>query len=150
MSKSKLLRMDNIGIVVDDMKAVVAFFSEIGLEVEGETTVEGKWVDGIIGLKKAKCDIVMMRTPDGNSRLELSKFRSPKATGTKAMRSVNTFGYLRVMFAVTDLKDLVNRLRSHGAKLVGEITQYENIYLLCYVSGPEGIMVGLAQPLTPE
>lgn len=147
MAKSKLIRMDNVGIVVDDMKAVVAFFAEIGMELEGETTVEGKWVDRIIGLEGARSNIVMMRTPDGHSRLELCKYQNPKATGTKKSPPVNTFGFYRIMFTVEDIDELVSRLSKHGAELVGDVVQFENSYRLCYLKGPEGIIVALAQPL---
>jgi catechol 2,3-dioxygenase-like lactoylglutathione lyase family enzyme len=144
-----VLRMDNIGIVVDDLDAAVAFFEEIGLELEGKGTVEGPWVDGTIGLFGARCDIAMLRMPDGHGRVELSKFQSPPVASTAPTNlPVNTLGYLRVMFAVDDVRDLVARLQQrHGATLVGEIVNYEDVYLLCYVRTPEGFMVGLAQPL---
>lgn len=147
MAKSKLLRMDNVGIMVSNMKATVAFFKELGLEVEGETTVEGKWVDKILGLENVKCDIVMMQTPGGNVRLELSEFKTPKATGGNQNTPVNTAGLHRIMFAVTDINDTVARLRTHGAELLDEVVQYENAYLLCYLRGPDGIIVALAQEL---
>lgn len=144
-----VVRMDNVGIVVEDLDAAIAFFIEIGLELEGRATVEGPWVDGTIGLSGAKCDIAMLRMADGHGRVELSKFRSPPvARPEPAHAPVNTLGYLRVMFAVDDIHDLVARLRDrHGARLVGEIVNYEDIYLLCYVRAPEGFMVGLAQSL---
>ncbi|HUR44344.1 MAG TPA: VOC family protein [Candidatus Saccharimonadales bacterium] len=147
MSKSKLLQMHNVGIVVNDLKAAIAFFTELGLELEGETTVEGKWVDRIVGLDNVRSDIAMMRTPDGHSRLELSKFQSPAATNVGWKPLVNTLGMGRIMFAVEDLKLVLTRLQSHGAELVGEIVQYEDIYLLCYIRGPEGILIALAEPL---
>jgi catechol 2,3-dioxygenase-like lactoylglutathione lyase family enzyme len=147
MAKSKLLRMDNIGIVVEDMKAAVAFFVELGMEITGQTTVEGKWVDRIIGLNNVQSDIVMMRTPDGHSQLELSRFLKPKAITSDPNRPVNTLGIGRIMFAVTDIDDVVARLQQHGAELVGEVVQYENIYRLCYLRGPEGIMIALAEQL---
>ena len=147
MTKSKLLRMDNVGIVVEDLKAVTAFFLELGLELEGETTVEGQWVDRIIGLNDVRSDIVMMRTPDGHSRLELSKFQKPKAISTKPNKPVNTLGIGRIMFAVTDIDDMVARLQKHGAELVGKVVQFEDMYLLCYLRGPEGIMIALAEQL---
>jgi len=147
MRKTKLLQMHNIGIVVDDLKAAIAFFAELGLELEGETTVEGQWVDRIIALNGVRSDIAMMRTPDGHSRLELSKFQRPTATCVELNAPVNTLGIRRIMFAVEDLKEVLTRLQAHGAELVGEIVQYEDIYLLCYIRGPEGILIALAEPL---
>lgn len=144
---SALLRMDNVGIVVEDLKAAIAFFVELGLELEGETTVEGQWVDRVVGLKGVRSDIVMMRTPDGHSRLELSKFQKPTAISTEPNIPVNTLGIRRIMFAVTDIDDVVTRLKKHGAELVGEVAQYEDIYRLCYLRGPEGIMIALAEEL---
>ena len=139
--------MHNVGIVVDDLKAAIAFFAELGLELEGETTVEGQWVDRIVGLDGARSDIAMMRTPDGHSRLELTKFQRPTATSVELNAPVNTLGIRRIMFAVEDIKEILTRLQAHGAELVGEIVQYEDIYLLCYVRGPEGILIALAEPL---
>ena len=147
MRKTKLLQMHNIGIVVDDLKAAIAFFAELGLELEGETTVEGQWVDRIIALNGVRSDIAMMRTPDGHSRLELSKFQRPTATSVELNAPVNTLGIRRIMFAVEDIKEVLTRLQAHGAELVGEIVQYEDIYLLCYVRGPDGILIALAEPL---
>ena len=147
MTKSKLLRMDNVAIIVDDLKAAITFFAELGLELEGETTVEGQWVDRIIGLKGVRSDIAMMRTPDGHSRLELTKFQTPTAKSGEPNAAVNTLGIRRIMFAVEDIKDVLNRLQAHGAELIGEIVRYEDEYLLCYLRGPEGIIVALAQPL---
>jgi catechol 2,3-dioxygenase-like lactoylglutathione lyase family enzyme len=147
MRKTKFLQMHNVGIVVDDLKAAIAFFAELGLELEGETTVEGQWVDRIVGLNGVRSDIAMMRTPDGHSRLELSKFQRPTANSGEPNAPVNTLGIRRIMFAVENIKDVLNRLRARGAELVGEIVQYEDIYLLCYVRGPEGILIGLAEPL---
>ena len=141
-------RMDNVGIVVDDLKAAIAFFEELGLELEGEMTVEGEWVDRTIGLEGARSDIAMLRTPDGHSRIELSKFHTPPAIAIEPNAPVNRLGYLRVMFAVEDIDDVVSRLQSKGATLVGEITQYEDTYRLCYVRGAEGIIVGLAEELS--
>jgi len=145
--KPSLLRLDNVGIIVDDLKAVIAFFTELGLEVEGETTVEGQSVDRLLGLDGVRSDIAMMRTPDGDCRLELSKFQKPKAINTDPNTPVNTLGIRRIMFAVTDIDDVVARLQKHGAELVGEVVQYENMYRLCYLRGPEGIMVALAERL---
>ena len=147
MKASKLLQMHNVGIVVNDLKAAIAFFTELGLELEGETTVEGKWVDRIIALNDVKSDIAMMRTPDGHNRIELSKFERPKAKSVALNPPVNTLGMGRIMFTVEDLREVVSRLQTHGAELLGEIVQYENAYLLCYVRGPEGILIALAQPL---
>ena len=139
--------MDNVGIIVDDLKAVVAFFTELGLEVEGETTVEGQSVDRLLGLDGVRSDIVMMRTPDSDCRLELSKFQKPKAINTEPNTPVNTLGIRRIMFAVTNIDDVVARLQKHGAELIGEVVQYDNMYRLCYLRGPEGIMVALAERL---
>jgi len=140
-------RMDNVGIVVDDLKAAIAFFVELGLELDGEATVEGLWVDRIVGLDGVRNDIAMMRTPDGHSRLELIKFYTPPATTAEPNAPVNTLGYRRIMFAVDDIKDVLARLQAHGAELVGEVVQYEDSHLLCYVRGPEGIIVALAEQL---
>jgi len=139
--------MDNVGIIVDDLKAVIAFFTELGLEVEGETTVAGESVDRLVGLEGVRSDIVMMRTPDGYSRLELSRFQNPKAINSDPNTPVNTLGIRRIMFAVTDIDDVVGRLQKHGAELIGEVVQYEDMYRLCYLRGPEGIMVALAEQL---
>jgi catechol 2,3-dioxygenase-like lactoylglutathione lyase family enzyme len=142
-------RMDNVGIVVDDLKAVIAFFVELGLELEGEGTVQGPWVDGTVGLDGVKCDIAMLRTPDGHGRLELSKFHAPPVIRrTPEPAPVNALGYLRVMFAVDDIEKVLARAEAHGAELVGEVVQYEDAYRLCYVRGPEGIIVGLAEQLS--
>jgi catechol 2,3-dioxygenase-like lactoylglutathione lyase family enzyme len=144
-----LLRMDNVLIVVDDLKAVIAFFTELGLELEGETTVEGQWVDRVVGLDGVRSDIAMMRTPDGHGRLELDKFHTPTAVRAGPEDApVNTLGIRRIMFAVDDLEEVLARLRAHGAELVGEVVEYEDLYRLCYVRGPEGIIVALAQPLS--
>ena len=143
-----VLRMDNVGIVVHDLEAAIAFFSELGLELEGETTVEGEWVDRIIGLDGARSDIATMRTPDGHGRLELSRFHAPPVIHrTPEPAPVNAFGYLRVMFAVDDIRDVLTRLEARGATLVGEVVRFEDAYLLCYIRGPEGIIVALAEPL---
>ncbi len=141
-------RMDNVGIVVDDLEAAIAFFIELGLELEGETTIEGRWVDRTVGLDGVKCDIAMLRIPDGHGRLELSRFRAPPLIRrTPEPAPVNALGYLRVMFAVDDIRDVLSRLEARSATLVGEVVQYEDAYLLCYVRGPEGIIVGLAESL---
>ena len=143
-----LKRMDNVLIVVDDLEGAKAFFSELGMELEGETTVEGPSVDSVVGLDGVRCDIAMMRTPDGHGRVELSKFHTPKAIRVEPESApANTLGMRRIMFAVDDIDDVVARLRSHGAELVGEIAQYEDVYRLCFVRGPEGIVVGLAEQI---
>ena len=141
--------MDNVLIVVEDMEAAKAFFAELGMELEGETTVEEPWVDSVVGLEGVRADIVMMRTPDGHGRVELSKFHSPPAIRPEPqIAPSNTLGMRRIMFAVEGIDDVVARLRTHGAELVGEIAQYEDIYRLCFVRGPEGILIGLAEELS--
>ncbi|GAA2638518.1 hypothetical protein GCM10009863_64220 [Streptomyces axinellae] len=141
-------RMDNVGIVVEDMDAAIAFFVELGMELEGRAEVEGLVADQCTGLHGVRCDIAMVRTPDGHSRLELSKYRSPAAISAGPRdRPHNILGTHRVMFAVDDIEDTVARLRPHGAELVGEIARFEDSYLLCYLRGPEGIIVGLAEQL---
>ncbi|MER7925888.1 MULTISPECIES: VOC family protein [unclassified Streptomyces] len=142
-------RMDNVGIVVDDMEAAIAFFLELGMELEGRGEVQGAFADQCTGLDGVHCDIAMMRTPDGHGKLELAKYRSPEVIDDgQRNRPHNILGTHRVMFAVDDIKDTVARLRPHGAELVGEIARFEDIYLLCYVRGPEGIIVGLAEQLS--
>ena len=142
-------RMDNVLIVVDDLEAATAFFAELGMELEGETRVEGGWVDRVIGLDGVRADIVMMRTPDGHGRVELSKFHTPPAIRSEPRNApANTLGIRRIMFAVEDIEDVIARLRTHGAELVGELAQYEDSYRLCFVRGPEGIIVGLAEQLS--
>jgi len=143
-----VLRMDNVGIVVDDLKAVTAFFVELGLELEGETTVEGELVDRIVGLDGVRSDIAMLRTPDGHSRLELTKFKTPPAVGAEPNSPLNRLGIGRIMFAVDDIEEVLARLQARGAELVGEVVQYEDAYRLCYVRGPEGIIVAWAEPLS--
>ena len=143
-----LKRMDNVLIVVDDLEAAKAFFVELGMELEGETTVEGPRVDRIVGLENVRSEIAMMRTPDGHGRIELDKFHAPAAVrGEPKNAPVNTLGIRRIMFAVDDIEDVLARLRAHGAELIGEITQYEDMYRLCYIRGPEGIIVALAEQL---
>jgi catechol 2,3-dioxygenase-like lactoylglutathione lyase family enzyme len=140
--------MDNILIVVDDLEAAKAFFTELGMELEGQTTVEGSWADRIVGLDGVRADIAMMRTPDGHGRVELSKFHTPPAVRAEPKDApTNALGLRRIMFAVDDVDDTVARLRNHGAELVGEIAQYEDIYRLCFLRGPEGIVIGLAEQL---
>lgn len=141
-----ILRMDNVGIVVDDLEAAIAFFVELGLELEGEASVGGRWVDRIVGLDGVECDIAVVRTPDGHGRLELTKFHTPAAgSGESEGGAANTLGLRRIMFAVEDIEEVVARLRAHGGELVGEIGQYEDSYRLCYVRGPAGIFVALAE-----
>jgi catechol 2,3-dioxygenase-like lactoylglutathione lyase family enzyme len=141
--------MDNVGIVFDNLDAAVGFFTELGLELEGRASVEGPWVDQCVGLSDVRSDIAMMRTPDGHGRLELSSYRNPPAVDAGLVHvPANTRGLHRVMFAVDDIDDTLARLRRHGAELVGEVAQFETSYRLCYVRGPEGIIIALAQPLT--
>ncbi|QWP75792.1 VOC family protein [Lysobacter sp. K5869] len=142
-----LKRMDNVGIVVEDLDAAVGFFRELGLELEGQGTIEGEWAGRITGLGDQRVEIAMMRTPDGHSRLELSRFLVPKVVADHRNAPVNALGYLRVMFAVDDLDETLEKLRPHGAQLVGDVVDYQNVYRLCYIRGPEGILIGLAQEL---
>src|SRR4051812_28323459 len=143
-----LLRMDNVGIVVEDLAAAIEFFRELGLELEGQGMVEGEWAGRVTGLGDQRVEVAMMRTPDGHSRLELSRFLAPAVIADHRTAPVNALGYLRVMFAVDDLDDTLARLRDHGAELVSsEVVQYEDVYRLCYIRGPEGLLIGLAQEL---
>ena len=142
-----LKRMDNVGIVVDDLTAAIDFFLELGLELEGRAMIEGEWAGRVTGLGDQRVEIAMMRTPDGHGRLELSRFIEPAVVADHRNAPVNALGYLRVMFAVENLDDTLARLGKRGAQLVGEVVQYENIYRLCYIRGPEGILIGLAQQL---
>lgn len=140
--------MDNVSIIVEDLATMIVFFTELGLILEGQTRVEGPWVDNVIGLENAQADIAMMRTPDGHSRLELSQFQRPAVITPEPKNApVNTLGIRRIMFAVKGIDAVVERLRAHGAELVGEIAQYEDKYRLCYVRGPEGILIALAEEL---
>ena len=142
-------RMDNVLIVVDDLEAAKAFFAELGMELEGETQVEGRWAGRVVGLDDVRADLAMMRTPDGHGRVELTRFHTPPAVRAEPENApANALGIRRIMFTVDDIDDVVARLRSHGAELVGEIAQYEDIYRLCFLRGPEGIIVGLAERLT--
>src|SRR5436190_596838 len=142
-------RMDNVLIVVNDLEAAKAFFVELGMKLEGETTVEGPWVDQVVGLKNVRSDIALMRTPDGHGKVELSKFHTPPAVRAEPENAPsNALGIRRIMFAVDDIDDVVARLRTHGAELVGEIAQYQDIYRLCFLRGPEGIIIGLAEQLS--
>ena len=140
-------RMDNVGIVVEDLGATIDFFLELGLELEGRATIEGEWAGRVTGLGNQHVEIAMMRTPDGHSRLELSRFIRPPVIADNRKAPVNALGYLRVMFAVDDLEETLERLRPRGAEIVGEVVRYEDAYLLCYIRGPEGILIGLAQQL---
>lgn len=143
-----LLRMDNVAVVVDDLDGAIEFFKELGMELEGEASMEGDLVDRLVGLHGTKSDIAMMRTPDGHGRLELTRYRHPAAVGPDPRSEPpNTRGMSRVMFAVDDIDDIVKRLQARGAELVGEIVRYEDAYRLCYLRGPEGIVVALAEPL---
>jgi catechol 2,3-dioxygenase-like lactoylglutathione lyase family enzyme len=141
-------RMDNVGIVVDDIEAAIDFFRELGLELEGRATIEGEWAGRVTGLGDQHVEIAMMRTPDGHSRLELSRFLTPSTVADHRTAPVNALGYLRVMFTVDDIDQTLEDLRRHGAQLVGEVVQYKDAYRLCYIRGPEGILIGLAQELS--
>ena len=143
-----LKRMDNIGIVVESLDAAISFFAELGLELEGRAMVEGEWAGRVTGLGDQRVEIAMMRTPDGHSRLELSRFITPSVAADHRNAPVNALGYLRVMFAVDDIDDTLARLRKHGAELISsEVVQYQDAYRLCYIRGPEGLLIGLAQEL---
>ncbi|HEY5890836.1 MAG TPA: VOC family protein [Acidimicrobiia bacterium] len=147
MTQSKLLRMDNVGIVVESLDEAVSFFTELGLILEGQAIVEGEWAGRVTGLGDQRVEIAMMATPDGHSRLELSRFLVPSVVADHRQAAVNALGYLRAMFAVSDLDEILARLQARGATLVGEVVQYEDIYRLCYIRGPEGILIGLAEEL---
>src|SRR3954453_20636627 len=141
-------RMDNAGIVVESLDGAIAFFTELGLELEGQATIEGEWSGRVTGLGDQRVEIAMLRTPDGHSRIELSRFLRPPPVEDHRNAPVNALGYLRVMFAVDDLDDTLERLRKRGAQLVGEVVQYKESYRLCYIRGPEGLLIGLAQQLS--
>jgi catechol 2,3-dioxygenase-like lactoylglutathione lyase family enzyme len=141
-------RMDNIGIVVESLDTAIAFFAELGLELEGRATIEGEWAGRVTGLGDQHVEIAMMRTPDGHSRLELSRFLAPPVVADHRKAPVNALGYLRVMFTVEDIDDTLARLRKLGAQLVGEVVQYQDVYRLCYIRGPEGLLIGLAEELS--
>jgi len=141
-------RMDNVGIVVEDLGETIDFFRELGLELEGRATIEGEWAGRVTGLGDQHVEIAMMRTPDGHSRLELSRFLTPPVIADHRNAPVNALGYLRVMFTVDDVDKTLERLRTRGAKLVGEVVQYKEAYRLCYIRGPEGLLIGLAQELS--
>ena len=140
-------RLDNMGIVVDNLDATVAFFEALGLSLEGRATIEGEWAGRVTGLGDQQVEVAMMKTPNGNGRLELSRFVRPAVVADHRTAPVNALGYLRVMFAVEDLDATLERLRGHGAALVGEVMQYEESYRLCYIRGPEGLLIGLAEEL---
>ncbi len=140
-------RMDNVGIVVEDLDAAIEFFTELGLTLEGRMPIEGEWAGRVTGLRGQRVEIAMLRTPDGHSRLELSRFDSPAIAADHRMAPVNSLGYLRVMFAVEDLDDTLARLAALGATVVDEVVNYQDVYRLCYIRGPEGILIGLAQQL---
>jgi catechol 2,3-dioxygenase-like lactoylglutathione lyase family enzyme len=143
-----LQRMDNVGIVVDDLAAAIEFFRELGLVLEGRATIEGEWAGRVTGLGDQCVEIAMMRTPDGHGRLELSRFLRPPVVADHRSAPVNALGYLRVMFTVDDIDDTLERLRRRGAQPVGEVVRYEDAYRLCYIRGPEGLLIGLAQQLS--
>src|SRR3954465_9834436 len=142
-----LKRMDNVGIVVDDLGVAIAFFAELGLELEGRAMIEGEWAGRVTGLADQRVEIAMMRTPDGHGRLELSRFLAPPVVADHRRAPVNALGYLRVMFAVDDIDDTLARLGKRGAEIVGKVVQYADAYRLCYIRGPEGILIGLAQEI---
>ena len=148
MAKSGLIRMDNVGIVVESLDEAIAFFTEIGLKLEGRATIEGEWAGRVTGLGNQQVEIAMMVTPDDHSRLELSRFLTPPVVADHRNAPVNALGYLRVMFAVTDIDETLVRLQKIGAQLVGEVVKYEESYRLCYIRGPEGILIGLAEQLS--
>jgi len=147
-AKSKLIRMDNVGIVVESLDEAISFFTELGLQLEGRATIEGEWAGRVTGLGNQQVEIAMMVTPDGHSRLELSRFLTPPVIADHRKAPVNALGYLRVMFTVVDIDDTLVRLQKIGAELVGEVVRYQELYRLCYIRGPEGILIGLAEQLS--
>ena len=147
MAENRLLRMDNVGIVVESLDDTISFLTELGLKLEGRATVEGEWAGRVTGLAFQRVEIAMMVTPDGHSRLELSRFLTPPPVADHRNAPVNAFGYLRVMFTAEDIDEMLTRLRKRGAQLVGEVVQYEDSYRLCYIRGPEGLLIGLAEQL---
>lgn len=147
MEKNKLLRMDNVGIVVESLDNAISFFTEIGLKLEGRAMIEGEWAGRVTGLVNQRVEIAMMVTPDWHSRLELSRFLTPPVIDDHRTSPVNALGYLRIMFAVENIDEMVDRLSKHGAQLVGEVVQYGNSYRLCYIRGAEGLLIGLAEQL---
>ena len=147
LEKPNLKRMDNVGIAVEFLDEAIAFFAELGLTLEGRAMIEGEWAGRVTGLDRQRVEIAMMVTPDGHSRLEISRFLTPPVIADHRNAPVNALGYLRVMFTVEDIDDTLVRLRRHGAQLVGEVVQYEESYRLCYIRGPEGLLIGLAQEI---
>jgi catechol 2,3-dioxygenase-like lactoylglutathione lyase family enzyme len=147
MAKNKLLQMHNMGIVVESLDEAILFFSEIGLKLEGRATIEGEWAGRVTGLGNQNVEVAMMVTPDGHSRLEISRFIAPAVISDHRTAPVNALGYLRVMFTVADVDEMVSRLEKHGAQLVGEVVQYENSYRLCYIRAKDGLLIGLAEEL---
>src|SRR5437773_12536086 len=148
--KSNLKRMDNVGVAVESLDETLAFFAELGLKLEGRATVEGEWAGRVTGLGSQNVEIAMMVTPDGHSRLEISRFLTPPTISDHRTAPVNSLGYLRVMFTVEDIDEMVSRLSKHGAQLVGEVVQYETSYRLCYIRGTEGLLIGLAEQLSSK
>ena len=148
MTKNNLIRMDNVGIVVESLDEAIAFFTELGLKLEGRATIEGEWAGRVTGLGNQHVEIAMMVTPDGHSRLEISRFLTPPIVADHRNAPVNALGYLRAMFTVGDIDETLNRLQKIGAQLVGEVVKYEELYRLCYIRGPEGLLIGLAEQLT--
>jgi catechol 2,3-dioxygenase-like lactoylglutathione lyase family enzyme len=148
MAKSKLIRMDNVGIVVESLDETIAFFAELGLKLEGRATIEGEWAGRVTGLGNQHVEVAMMVTPDGHSRLEISRFLTPPIIADHRNAPVNALGYLRIMFTVGDIDETLLRLQKIGAQLVGEVVKYEELYRLCYIRGPEGLLIGLAEQLT--
>jgi catechol 2,3-dioxygenase-like lactoylglutathione lyase family enzyme len=147
MAKNQLLRMDNVGIVVESLDAAISFFTEIGLTLEGRAIIEGEWAGRVTGVGSQRVEIAMMVTPDGHSKLEISRFLTPPVISDHRTAPVNSLGYLRIMFTVEDIDEMVSRLCKHGAQLVGEVVQYQDSYRLCYIRGTEGILIGLAEQL---
>lgn len=148
MAKNKLIRMDNVGIVVESLDGAIAFFTELGLKLEGRGTIEGEWSGRVTGLGNQHVEVAMMVTPDGHSRLEISRFLTPPVIADHRNAPVNALGYLRVMFTVDDIDETLARLQNIGAQLVGEVVKYEELYRLCYIRGPEGLLIGLAEQLS--
>lgn len=149
MSHSPLPELNNVGIVVNDLDNAITFFTELGLRLEGRMTIEGEWAGRVTGLGNQSVEVAMMVTPDGHSRLEISRFITPETISDHRTAPVNSLGYLRIMFRVDDVDDVLRRLEKHGAKLVGEVVNYQNVYRLCYIRGVEGLLIGLAQQLSP-
>ena len=147
MRENRLLRMDNVGIVVESLEEAISFFTELGLKLEGRAMVDGEWAGRVTGLGSQRVEIAMMVTPDGHSRLEISRFLAPPVVADHRNAPVNALGYLRVMFTVDDIDEMLDRLRKRGAQVVGDVVQYENSYRLCYIRGPEGLLIGLAEEL---